>query len=336
MAQTLYFHVGTNKTGTSAIQKFLAKVSHKLTDQNCIYPSCFRDSEFNTAHHKLSQLLKVNRFDKTCADALKQEILESKCENVILSSEDFHTIKDTDDFEPLFNCFEKINIIIYIRDCFSYSLSWYQQNSQFKGSSLYFDDFVYLLQPNLVQTVKNLLSLKSNKINLIVREYDRSKFKNESILYDFTSLLPLTSEYSDNLISTLVEETLFQNPSICGNLLYLRKLQSATYNDRSIIKESYNFFTMASAVNKECFQGLCYVELNDYPNLVTRFTKQNEFFNNKFGMNLELAKLKPKKMAPNFKTLERDFTKIESMIDRNNKFQRSLLPLLDLKKSFND
>ncbi len=93
---------------------------------------------------------------------------------------------------------------------------------------------------------------------------------------------------------------------------------------------------MASAVNKECFQGLCYVELNDYPNLVTRFTKQNEFFNNKFGMNLELAKLKPKKMAPNFKTLERDFTKIESMIDRNNKFQRSLLPLLDLKKSFND
>lgn len=334
MLKNLYIHVGTNKTGTSAIQKFLSQTSQKLLSFNCIYPIVFRDKEFKTAHHTLSHLLKTNSFDQTYINNLTQEVCESKCENVILSSEDFHTIKDVNAFSPLFDCFENVRIIIYIRDCYSYALSWYQQNSQFKGSSLYFDDFVYLLNPNLIKVVNKFRSLRSKRIRLDVREYDRSKFRNQSILYDFVSTLPLLDENSEELLAQLVDTTLFQNPSICGNLLYLRMLQSATYNDRSIIENSYNFFTKASGVNKERFQGLCYINLLKYPALMDKFSKQNSFFNNKYNMNLELTSPDPNKASPNLDTIYEDFTNIKSLVTESNIFEASLLPLLSLRNSF--
>lgn len=327
--KNLYLHIGTNKTGTSAIQKALSTINDLLIENNCIYPLSFRDSEFSTAHHDLAVLLKTKTFTHDSAKILREEIINSSCENTIISSESFHNINDVQLLFPLLSLFENTYIILYVRDSLSYAISWYQQNAQAKGSILQFPDFVYLTKPDLIRVHKDFESIVSDDISLLVREYNRHAFPNGNIIDDFISLLPLDANFISK-IPNIVSNASMQNPSICGNLLYLRGLQSTTFRDTSIITNTYNFFTMVSSYRKSRFQGLSYVDIKSMPDLMGKFTRQNNYFNKKYQFNLNIVEPSTEKMSPNFTTLREDFDFINSHIDDSNEHLIKLKPLLSL------
>ena len=98
----LYLHIGTHKTGTTSIQKFLARNRNKLLDLGYLYPLSGRVKALSIAHHKLSWgVMRAKRFRRVTGrweelgqewKKLHKEIANEKKENVIISAEDFSNL----------------------------------------------------------------------------------------------------------------------------------------------------------------------------------------------------------------------------------------------------
>ena len=100
----LYIHIGTHKTGSTLLQKFLVSNESRFLKQGILYPKlCRKDNN----HHqllikfcpKLGHTVLKNYNDKQI-DSLKkrfdQEIKTSGAKKIILSSEDFSTVLESD------------------------------------------------------------------------------------------------------------------------------------------------------------------------------------------------------------------------------------------------
>jgi hypothetical protein len=87
----VYLHIGTHKTGSTSIQKFLTLNSEKLLAKNFLYPLSGRISN---AQHNLALSIRRNK-NKTSNSlandwyALHEEISSHQPEYVVLSSEEF-------------------------------------------------------------------------------------------------------------------------------------------------------------------------------------------------------------------------------------------------------
>jgi hypothetical protein len=119
---TLYLHIGTNKTGTSAIQRFFNQHRDALRQHGLLYPvtGCS-----GNAHYAFSALLGFDhskpRPIDTSAPALcdmrsklEREIENSSCSHVLMSSEDFvlpRAVTPVRNFLKDFN----VRVVVYLR-----------------------------------------------------------------------------------------------------------------------------------------------------------------------------------------------------------------------------
>lgn len=93
-AVRLYLHIGMNKTGTSAIQRFLSQNDHQLMAAGWLYPRTGRTVD---AHYELSRALGFAHRNPPVdlaalarmRAAIDREVAASGARAVILSSEDF-------------------------------------------------------------------------------------------------------------------------------------------------------------------------------------------------------------------------------------------------------
>lgn len=87
----LYLHIGTHKTGTTALQVFLSKNDRRLQDTGFLFPKSGRIGTFSGQHNIAWELNGDPCFDKALGNLaeLSQEISSSGCHNICLSSEDF-------------------------------------------------------------------------------------------------------------------------------------------------------------------------------------------------------------------------------------------------------
>lgn len=115
----LLFHVGMGKTGSTAIQWFLARNARKLLRSNIFYP---KDREFlvSGAHHPIASLLtetvangKLTPQHKERIDALLSQYADSGCTTLLLSTE-FASRKCPLAIKTLFRDFD-VTIIFYLR-----------------------------------------------------------------------------------------------------------------------------------------------------------------------------------------------------------------------------
>lgn len=117
MNKTLYIHIGTHKTGTTALQTFLSTNRELLKRQGVLYPGT------RLASHDLGIEMQQKAFSDIMADPKSharrflEEIDHSSCQTIILSSESFCllTPRQISDLKRLFSNRFRIRICVYLR-----------------------------------------------------------------------------------------------------------------------------------------------------------------------------------------------------------------------------
>lgn len=121
----IYLHIGTQKTGTTTIQKMLTKNHDMLKNNSILYP---KSLEQNTSQWSIAFLgyndvkddyfcIKNNIYNndsleqkqKQILTNLEDEINKNTCENIIISSEHIHSRLNKEELIKLKNNLKSIN-----------------------------------------------------------------------------------------------------------------------------------------------------------------------------------------------------------------------------------
>ena len=209
MSKTVYLHIGTHKTGTTSIQEYLKMYRGDLAKQNIFSP----EGELNSQHVlPISLVLDNSKHNlrprppyssRYYWEMLKNQIIETNCENIIISSEVFcdfthPAIQNRDFFSSFLRNFfldYNVKVICYLRNIFSYIKSFYQEMIK-NGVGRSFTDVVneFITTNSFHAFPKQILDFYSDTFgreSLIVREYDINKLKNSDIISDFFDILKL-------------------------------------------------------------------------------------------------------------------------------------------------
>lgn len=210
MQRKLYIHIGIHKTGTTSIQWFLAKNRGKLLENGLFYPTVPETDITPFQHRYINLLIRGNKKDtfiKYFENAAK------KSPNVLISSETFLIkLGFINWFKELKSIFDKIIIIVYVRQQDSWLESTYKYMLMYQQS---------LLNIPLQEWVKNLFNNKKlyrsfsngvfdkkhpfwyniywysliknwvkafNRENVIIKEYNPNKFIQGSVVNDFMQI----------------------------------------------------------------------------------------------------------------------------------------------------
>ncbi|MEZ7228421.1 hypothetical protein NO989_16795 [Alteromonas sp. DY56-G5] len=214
MKKNLYLHLGMHKTASTSLQVALYKNQDKLREIGYLYPVAGRPENARFGHHLVAWSFVANSewipevkgvresVDKNLIlKELLDEIDKSGCDNIILSSEEFDILSDSE-FESVFQFFSEFNIIpvLYIRNTIDFIESSYKTSVLYSGYAKSIDEFFANQRSRLdtFQFVSKLFYL-SNK-QLILKDYEAVKESND-LITDFLCSLSIDKnhlEYSDN------------------------------------------------------------------------------------------------------------------------------------------
>tara|TARA_Y100001954_G_C15822759_1_gene610775 strand:+ start:598 stop:1704 length:1107 start_codon:yes stop_codon:yes gene_type:complete len=219
---TLFLHIGTSKTGTTSLQRFLYDNKELLLTKNFLFYSRIeeKDNYLNSIHlpylfyfdesfrwleHKNNIINEVDRqtFKENIIFKFTKEFKKYPNHNWIISSEHvFNMCFDKDSIEALQNFFLKyfdnIKIVIYLRDQLSYFLSSYSTQVDEK----------FLRQRKL--SLKNLDISLQNPSTSKDLYYDKS-LKNFIKYFGQDNILPIiysSSLQKDNMLNKSFLSTL--------------------------------------------------------------------------------------------------------------------------------
>ncbi len=222
MKKTVYIHIGTHKTGTTAIQVFSTKNIDKLKEMDVLYPHLGRPyiNSISFGHHLLPWYLSKhptpnrtygnfeNKKDLLFPSLIKT-IQDSPYKNVVLSSEEFDRL-EIKEIKKLKTYFKDISvkIIVYLRRKDTFIESLYQTK---------------VVHSNYYRTIEEVIKSRHGilnyykfiskwqdvfgKNNVIVNLYCKDKLKNNDIIADFYSHLKID-------ISNLIEPKYQVNASV--------------------------------------------------------------------------------------------------------------------------
>ncbi|MDN2883574.1 hypothetical protein [Campylobacter coli] len=192
---TAYIHIGTPKTGTTSIQKFITLNLDLFLQQGMVYPKTFC---VNNQHAKIAYIIKNMKSDFNFwlnqeVVFLRNEISENKKYTFLFSSEmislyinESYTLIR---LKELFNWlgFKHIKCILYLRSNDEYMISHSSQNIKC-GLGVYYKrkaEFCTSMGMHMYKTIcKNYINV-FGKENIIVRLFDKNEFYQGDLLKDF-------------------------------------------------------------------------------------------------------------------------------------------------------
>lgn len=218
--KTVYLHIGMPKTGTSAVQKFLAENKAALKEKGYCYEHMPFPVYGKGAIHRNARFLFDDVYDAkgNKHPELKEKRLEEffgyisewiqTYDNVILTDEAYwNSLRMNQDgwrlFERLINVCKGqgavVKIVVYLRRQDDYMLSWWRQRIRKGGNFAKFDDWnVFVENPPKVLVLdynEHLERIEQyvGHENMIVRIYDRNGFvgKQHSVYSDFMDAIGL-------------------------------------------------------------------------------------------------------------------------------------------------
>lgn len=266
---TLLIHIGTPKTGTTALQSFFLNNLSTLEKYGWCYP-ILNDGEMGYWDrweverfgngYKIYDAWIVNgmrsEWDKGWEAILRY--LNNK--NVIISAEDIY-MSGTDKF--LADAKEKygnIKVIVYLRRQDRVTESRY--NQQVKGSIVYqtFDEFVSsdAVAENFLEYAMKLDSISQiiGKENLIIRVYEKQQLIGNNTVTDFLSAIGVPTD-QDNW-----ERSQEENRSLGGNYLEINRLLNSVLYVDSLMGSGYGLQAWTNWKVKTDFRNVC-VELSN-------------------------------------------------------------------------
>lgn len=224
MAARLFLHIGQGKTGTTTIQGFMARNGEALAGRGYLYPRLTG----NGRHLELSLYAKGGnpatmpgwrrtgydgpaRLREAIERDLPAEISSSGCENVILSDEGLYRLRPglrriVDALAPVIG---ELVVIVYLRRQDDHVVSRYKHTMR-EGSALTLSEFI--ARPMTFDTWQYDALLRGltedfPQARLVVRVYDRARFRNGSLLQDFLDAVELPDLVYDKTYDELVRNT---------------------------------------------------------------------------------------------------------------------------------
>lgn len=243
---TLWMHIGTPKTGTSAIQRFLHDNRDKLFELGWIYPRLKCDEEDNICNsYSVCRIYeRIIRNDKNAESewdqVLSPLVSELEQHNVILSTEDFWVVDNSlrDLFIRMRKLFSRIKVVVYLRRQDLYLESGWNQMikiyeyaetltlSEFYTKTDYWNKFNYL---KTLQEIADVIGVD----NLIVRSYEKDQFvgATKDVVSDFLTMLNIPIEKINKYEKPDV------NPSFNWQLAEIKRIWNSIYD-----KNTYRYW----------------------------------------------------------------------------------------------
>lgn len=197
----IYLHIGLQKTGTTAIQKYLASNYKTLLNSGILYPKSCRSK---IKHNQLFDVIAQKQsYSNTVWDQLVQEISSSTVKKVIISDEAFCLFDQSQIKiikQKLSSLFD-VKVIIFLREPSSFLFSLYKYNIKCGNAYYSFNEF---LNRNISRCDYQKIVLKWSQNfgeeNILIQSYEATK--NIGLIKS----LFLVMKVSNNYISTLTSQ----------------------------------------------------------------------------------------------------------------------------------
>lgn len=220
--KTLYFHIGSPKTGTTTIQSFCAEYRDILEQKGLCYP--IMPFVYEHKSKRRNGLFLTSKYVRDGArDREREKEIFRRGLNIIEKKFDtFDTVLLSD--EGAYSMFFRrklyktngkmlvqwakdhniqLKIIIYLRSQVDYAMSWYNQLVKHSVSdalsALTWEEYLKKYKKYVAldyYSYLNILSDVFGKENIIVKRFDRAFFKNGSLVDDFMDIFGI--EVDDN------------------------------------------------------------------------------------------------------------------------------------------
>lgn len=290
MKKSLYIHIGTHKTGSTAIQQFLRQNKRRLAQEGVFYL---------TLPYGIEKLMSANELDEELVDSVKKS-LANKANSYspkkaqegcyLLSWEGFsgdalkgyanvaivaeHLQRMTEQFD--------VKIIVYLRRQDDFLESIYTQKIH-EGASYAFHSFVEMLPDTSFDWARLLAAYgdRFGKENLIVRRYDKAFLpKSDSLLKDFLQIVGVDFNKLD-----VEKKELIPNRGYSRDALEIAKLANP-YLRNEEKKRLRRILQNASA--KQPFEKYAYWTSSERARFLERYNQSNaqvasHFFDEEFG-----------------------------------------------------
>jgi hypothetical protein len=184
MNKKIYIHIGTHKTGTSAIQDFLLLNRKTLARRGVLYPQKSRRDYVDSQEGEY--IVPEKKYRNYAALV---HLCRRKDKNVILSSETFSLITNVSAMKAALGDANAV-IICYLRRQDNVLQSLYNQSV--KGGGYYKDigDFVFPHPLDYFELLGRWAAV-FGKENIVVRPYEKQQFKDNDLISDFLSIVGL-------------------------------------------------------------------------------------------------------------------------------------------------
>lgn len=172
----VYLHIGPHKTGTTFLQKVFEENKHILSDNDVDY---LEFGKVYFGHHDMALALNHMRYEN---GQLRNAINESRCDSILLSSENFDVLKPTS-IEFMRNELKEfeVEILAFYRTPTTRLYSWWQEEIK-HGKTIGFSEYVY-------EHYSKPFSSEVLNINIMLNRYIDA-FGTESIkLFDYEDCL---------------------------------------------------------------------------------------------------------------------------------------------------
>jgi hypothetical protein len=223
-------HIGAPKTGSSALQKFLACNRDALTRLGWEYPDV---SLRGFGHHDLAFLVaggypewaltQERTYDELLRD-LKSSVAESS--KIIMSSENFYLFPNPQGVARMLEQAtfprETVKVVIYVRRQDDAHVSWYNQVVKAQGYTGTIDDCI-AENRELWDYAARLEAWSEvfGRNNLIVRPYQSKDLVEGDIMLDFLRLAGLSREvfdYPEETVNTRINRDILEFQRIVNRL----------------------------------------------------------------------------------------------------------------------
>lgn len=228
---TIYLHIGLPKTGTTAIQNFCAQHRDTLAKHGYFYPKCLGsmthtgaamyaagfESRFPTQRNpKITSLELYEEFCTKLDDQFSKEFKNSKCKDIIISSEQLYvSIKSIDAIEKLKNWlsrFGDFKVLIWLRRQDDLALSAFGETIRM-GSTNDFGEFISSPRGRHLLDFDQGVSRWAKVFgpdSIVLRVFESVRMVNKNPIQDFLHVLGLdaVSESFPAAVSTVTRESL--------------------------------------------------------------------------------------------------------------------------------
>lgn len=264
MKKILYIHIGTHKTGTTAIQGFSAKNSKELAKGGVFYPFITRplkdaDKEtYSLGHHLIPWYLRKTKHSvenlrkqkikpENLLPSLIEDIKASTCEKVVLSSEEFDQLNKNEvaALKEVFKDFD-VKIVVYLRRKDTYLESMYQTMVVHSAYEKKIHDMLKTIKipQNYYEFITKWRNVFGEE-NVLVNFYCKKTLKSNDIVVDFFSKLGVNVEgmMQKDEPKALNTSVPFQ---YVGVMVLLRKMKVSEDMIRSVKRIAYKIGTSAN------------------------------------------------------------------------------------------